>query len=251
MPEIQEPLVGGNASGEVLRIGMTVRKPWLESTPSVQRFMAHLREQGLTVPQPLGKDAQGRQVTEFVPGTPAPHDRPLPLEVLEEVGRLIRRIHDAAESVDRSPDDAWSTLIPVPHANLICHNDLAPWNLVAGEHLAFIDWDGAGPSTRLWDLAYAAQSFAFLVADEDPGRAAARLRALVLDGYRAAADLRAQLPGAMAARTQAMHGFLRESHRGDVQPWGRMFEDGHGQHWARATRFVKEHETLWAQALRA
>lgn len=252
MPEIQEPLAGGNASGEVLRIGMTVRKPWLEGTSSVQRFMAHLRGQGLTdVPQPLGKDAQGRRVAEFVPGTPAPHDWPLPLEVLEEVGRLVRRIHDAAESFDWSPDDAWSTLIPVPHANLICHNDLAPWNLVAGERLAFIDWDGAGPSTRLWDLAYAAQSFAFLIAGEDPERAAERLRAFVLDGYRAAPGLCARLPGAMAERTQAMHGFLRASHLGNVQPWGQMFVGGHGQHWARAARFVRQHEALWAQALDA
>ncbi|GAA1872773.1 hypothetical protein GCM10009715_19490 [Paeniglutamicibacter psychrophenolicus] len=252
MPKIQEPLAGGNASGEVLRIGMTVRKPWLESTPSVQRFMAHLREQGLTdVPQPLGTDAQGRQVVEFVPGTPAPHDRPLPLEVLEEVGRRIRRIHDAAESFERSPDDIWNTLIPAERPELVCHNDLAPWNLIAGERLAFIDWDGAGPSTRLWDLAYAAQSFAFLNDGQDPGAAAARLRVLVIEGYGAAAGLRAALPRAMGARTQAMHDFLRESHRGDVQPWGRMFVDGHGEHWARATRFVKDHESLWVQALRA
>lgn len=250
MPEIQEPLAGGNAAGEVLRIGMTVRKPWLESTPSVQRFMAHLREQGLTdVPLPLGKDAQGRQVTEFAPGTPAPHDRPLPLEVLEEVGRRIRRIHDAAESFEWNPDDSWSTVIPVPHANLICHNDLAPWNLVAGERLAFIDWDGAGPSTRLWDLAYAAQSFAFLVAGEDPGRAAARLRVLVLDGYRADADLRARLPGALGERTMAMYDFLHEAHRRDIRPWAGMFVDGHGRHWAGAARFVRENEPLWASTL--
>lgn len=99
MPEFEEPLAGGNAAEEVLRVGGTVRKPWLESTPSVQRFMAHLREQGLSeVPRPLGRDLDGRQVTEFVPGTPAPHDRPLPMEVLEEVGRRIRRIHDAAGS---------------------------------------------------------------------------------------------------------------------------------------------------------
>ncbi|MFL4473661.1 phosphotransferase [Paeniglutamicibacter sp. MACA_103] len=250
MPDIEQTLAGGHAAGEVLRIGGTVRKPWLGSTPSVQRFMAHLRDQGLAeVPRPLGRDAQGRQVTEFVPGTPAPHDRPLPLEELEDVGRRIRRIHDAAESFERSPEDSWSTLIPVPHANLICHNDLAPWNLVAGEPPAFIDWDGAGPSTRLWDLAYAAQSFAFLVAGEDPGRAAARLRALVLDGYRADADLRAQLPGALRKRTLAMHDFLRDAHRRDFQPWGGMFVGGHGRHWAGAARFVSENESRWAAAL--
>lgn len=250
MPEFEEPLAGGNAAEEVLRVGGTVRKPWRESTPSVQRFMAHLREQGLSeVPRPLGRDHDGRQVTEFVSGTPAPHDRPLPMEVLEEVGRRIRRIHDAAGSFKRSPDDSWSTLIPVPRADLICHNDLAPWNLVNGDRRAFIDWDGAGPSTRLWDLAYAAQSFAFLVAGEDPVQATARLRTLVVDGYRADAELRARLPGAMGERTEAMYDFLHEAHRSDFQPWGGMFASGHGRHWAGAARFVRDHEPLWAAAL--
>lgn len=78
-----------------------------------------------------------------------------------------------------APDDAWSTLIPAVGPELVCHNGLAPGNLVAGEHLAFIDWDGAGPSTRLWDLAYAAQSFALLNDGQDPGEAAVRLCVLV------------------------------------------------------------------------
>lgn len=250
MPDIEEPLAGGNTTGEVVRVGCTVRKPWLESTPSVHRFLAHLREQGLSeVPRPLGRDGQGRQITAFVSGSPAPHDRPLTQKTLEEVGDLIRRIHDASASFKRSTDDCWTTLIQAPSADLICHNDLAPWNLVGGNRRAFIDWDGAGPSTRLWDLAYAAQSLAFLVSGEDPGQAAARLRTLVVDGYRADADLRAKLPAAMGERTEAMYGFLRNAHLKDVQPWGGMFANGHGRHWADAAGFVRKHEALWASAL--
>lgn len=85
---------------------------------------------------------------------------------LRRAGALVRRIHDAAS--EYSDDDAvWDMLIPPPgRSNLVCHNDLAPWNLVVGERWVFIYWDGAGPSTRLWNLAYTAQPFSML----DPSR---------------------------------------------------------------------------------
>lgn len=116
MPESEEPLAGGNAAEMVLRVGDTVRKPWLAGTPAVHRFMAHLREQGLDeVPEPLGRDPQGRQMLGFVPGTTAPHDRPLPPRKLQRVGQLIRRIHDIAVGFKPSAADASSALLPIEH----------------------------------------------------------------------------------------------------------------------------------------
>ena len=45
--------------------------------------------------------------------------------------------------------------------DIIGHHDLAPWNIVfeGNEVVGIIDWDAAGPSTRVWDLAYAAYQF--------------------------------------------------------------------------------------------
>ena len=75
--------------------------------------------------------------------------------------------------------------------NLACHNDLAAWNLIIDrERLVFIDWDAAGPSTRLWDLAYAAISFGHLFAAEVVDVASRRLAAFI-DGYDADDLLRA------------------------------------------------------------
>jgi hypothetical protein len=39
----------------------------------------------------------------------------------------------------------------------------------------FIDWDGAGPASRLWDLAYAMKGFVPLVSGGDPVADAPRL----------------------------------------------------------------------------
>lgn len=241
--------MGGNATAEVVRIGDTVRKPWTAATPAVVEYMQALSERGVDVPRTLGRDAQGRRVVEFVPG-------PLAIEAgvelseadLGRVGRLIRAIHDASQGLRPSGHPHWDLLLPVEDADLICHNDLAPWNLVVGPRWLFIDWDGAGPSTRLWDLAYAAQAFTLNDPGTAPVLAAQRLSALI-DGYGAGVDLRGALPETMGHRAEAMHELLITSHRTGRLPWGRMFVEGHGAHWRAAADYVVAHRSIWAEAL--
>jgi len=196
--EPEYPLEGGNASGEVVRVGSTVCKQWTSSTPSVTTFLTALRRAGVAVPAPLGRDEQGRQVLEFIPGRLALESDPLSPAELARVGSMVRAIHDASATFTPKQDAVWTTAIPAPGSDLICHNDLGPWNLVIGDRWVFIDWDASAPSTRLWDLSYAAQAFTLSNAQQDPNDAAKNLAAFV-DGYRADSSLRA----AHARRTGA------------------------------------------------
>jgi Ser/Thr protein kinase RdoA (MazF antagonist) len=246
----EQLLTGGNTSDDVVRVGSTVRKRWTESTPSVLAFMDSVRSAGVDVPAVLGRDEQGRQVLEFIPGRLALESDPLTPAELHRVGKMVRAIHDASAQFVPPPDARWTVAIPAPGNEVICHNDLAPWNLILGERWTFIDWDASAPSTRLWDLAYAAQAFTLSDARRPPEDAAADLAAFI-GGYAADATLREQLPTAMHERAAAMHHLLKSSHAAGREPWGSMYVAGHGDHWLTVTSYVEHYRHVWAAALLA
>ncbi|MBE4720008.1 aminoglycoside phosphotransferase [Pseudarthrobacter sp. AB1] len=231
----------------VVRIGGTVRKPWLENSSAVQSYLGALRAMGVDVPLPLGRDDAGRHVIEYVEGVSALDQLPLGHDDLMRVGRLIRQIHDASEKVDLPDSEGWNLLLPAENPDLMCHNDLAPWNLIMGERRVFIDWDAAGPSTRLWDLAYAAQSFGVLFEGQPVEEATLRLRAVV-DGYGADEPLRRALPEALGKRAAAMYNLLKSSHGTGFQPWADMHVNGHGEHWRAAAEYVLRNRAAWQRA---
>lgn len=171
-------LAGGNSSTGVVRVGDTVRKLWLPSTERTVAYMVALRNRGIDVPEPQDRDDAGRLVLEYVSGELAMDREPLDFELLTRIGALVRAIHEASAGLTVPAD--WGVLIPAERPDLLCHNDLASWNLVIDdERLVFIAWDGAEPSTRLWDLAYAAISFGHLFPPDEPRAAADRLAAFL------------------------------------------------------------------------
>ncbi|SDS74348.1 phosphotransferase [Microbacterium paraoxydans] len=244
----EEVLEGGNASGPVVRVGDTVRKAWTAATPHIVAYVRAMRDGGVDAPEPLGRDAQGRQIIEFIPGALAMDAAPLSAAELGRVGDMVRWIHDVSARYVPAADAIWEPPLSAPAQELICHNDLAPWNLMLGDRWVFIDWDGASPSTRSWDLAFSAQTFALPDPTSDPERSADDLAAFV-DGYGADEELRAVLPDMMRRRTQAMLDLLRSSAEAGREPWGTMYSTGHGAHWAAVLDYVTAHRGVWQRAL--
>jgi Phosphotransferase enzyme family len=248
--EREEILPGGNVSGEVVRVGATVRKQATLATPAVEALLAYLNAAGFAAaPRTLGQDERGRHVLEYIPGPLADTLPPLDRDGLHRVGGIIRDLHDTTAGFTPSPGARWTVVIPPDGRDLICHHDLAPWNLVRdGDRWVFIDWDMAGPGSRLWDLAHAAAGFVPLAPGGDPAADGPRLRVLA-DGYGLDARQRAALPGVLAARVRAMYDLLRRGARTGEQPWADLYAAGHGGHWGPAADYIDRHLAEWAQAL--
>ncbi|MFL6121507.1 phosphotransferase enzyme family protein [Actinophytocola sp.] len=236
-------LPGGNVAAAVVRVGDTVRKPVTPATPAVEALLDHLA--GFPgAPRHLGRDEQGRQVLEYVPGTV--NDLPADERELRDVGSLVRDLHDALADFRPPAGARWDVVIPPDREDLVCHHDLAPWNLVRGEdRWVFIDWDGAGPGSRLWDLAYAAHGFVPLTSSGDPEQDAPRLRALA-DGYGLDDRQRAELPPLVVAHTRGMYDLLRTA---TEEPWTRLYAEGHADHWGPAADYIERHLHVWRTAL--
>jgi hypothetical protein len=46
-----------------------------------------------------------------------------------------------------------------------------------------------------------------------------------------------------------MYGLLQEAKESGRQPWARMYDDGHGEHWKASAEYVARHIDVWRSAL--
>jgi len=143
-----------------VRLGDSVRRQAGVWTPTIQRLLDHLNRQGLSwSPRPLGQDERGRDNLTYLPGLVPQY--PLPEwiwrdDVLTAAARFMAQLHEASANFD-TRGAVWQLPAHEP-AEVICHNDFAPYNMVfTDEQLTgVIDWDTASPGPRVWDLAYLA-----------------------------------------------------------------------------------------------
>ena len=248
--EHEYPLTGGNVAASVVRVGVTVRKPITAATADVEAYLLHLERQGFRhAPRFLGRDGKGRQVLDYIEGETITEPELLSLDELGQIGAIVHELHDVSASFAVAPASAWDVLCPAPSEELICHNDLGPWNLVrtpAG--WAFIDWDGSGPSTRMWDLAYAAQSIVALTAGGEPQHDALRLRHF-LKAYRLDASERTGFAQILLDRTRFGYDFLKSAVDAGREPWARLFAEGHGEYWHESAAYIERNMQVWNAAI--
>jgi hypothetical protein len=164
---MEDQPLGGNLSNAV-KVGDTVRRragPW---TPAVHALLDHLHAAGFdAAPEPRGMDEQGRAVLKFIEGDvhlgwPEPMPRWIYEDEVTLIGaaQLLRRYHDLLTTFTPPREARWRIVAPGAH-EVICHNDWAPYNALFDGHqpIAMLDWDSAGPGSRVWDLARSAYTW--------------------------------------------------------------------------------------------
>lgn len=236
------PLEGGDVNvGEnvVVRVGDTVRRPLSDRVDAVHALLHHFEAVGFDgAPRVLGIDDRGREILSFVEGEPALRPVAPGDGVLHDLGRLLRRMHDAQEGFVLPDGVRWpSGPVAVPPDAVVCHNDLFWPNVIfrEGRPAALIDWDLAMPAPRLYDLASGANFWAPLRPDDQAAawglpaqRRGERLR-LLCDGYGLGREDRAAVLDAVAHLNEL--GYETHRHLGAVERrpgWREMWDAGSG-----------------------
>jgi hypothetical protein len=256
----------GDVTEGLVRIGHTVRRPHQPQNVAVAGYLDHLERVRFDgSPRYLGRDAEGRDVLTYLPGEVA-GDPPQPWAaatgLLASVAALLRRLHEAsrgyaagcgfaapAGSVWRR--DLVRVGLPVdePAPELISHLDVTPQNVVVrdGHAAGFIDFDLAGPTTRLLDAYNTAMHWVPLRPPDDVWPTwrgidqPARLRVFA-DAYGLSPAERAALPDLGIARADITWLRMRAAAEQLGGGWARMWADGVGdairrrQAWLAASR---------------
>src|SRR5205809_294231 len=168
---LEVPFIGGNLN-DATRVGDTVRRragPW---TPAVHALLLFLENAGFEAPRVRGVDGKGREILEYIDGDVHPGwPDPAPSWVMDDDhlaagARLLRHYHDLVAGFVPPADSRWRFVAPTAH-EIVCHNDWAPWNALFRERrlAVMLDWDMAGPGTRLWDIANSAYSWVPLLSE--------------------------------------------------------------------------------------
>jgi hypothetical protein len=259
---------GERPSKARVRAGVVLRRagPWSPTTIALLRHLEAVGFDGVPPVVGSGFAEDGREMLGFVPGE-SPQPRPWSDDAVAEVGRMLRRLHQATRTFDAAPDALWQPWFgrDLPGSDpVISHCDLGPWNIIARDGLpvAFVDWEFAGPVDAVWDLAQTAWLNAQLHDDDvaernglgSPDDRARQLR-LVLDGYGLPRSRRRNFVDTMVEF--AVHSARHEAVDGAVTPEsGPVDGSGYPVAWAgtwrvRSASWMLRHRAVLERALLA
>ena len=254
----EEPLLGGDVTEGIVRVGDTVRRPRTSSSEAVRTVLDHLERAGFEgAPRFLGVDDRGRDVLSFVEGEVA--GRPAPAWVADtshavSVARLLRDYHVAVSSLgvpllfagDRSVEpDGIPPAIQLSQ-ELVGHRDVTLENVVFRDEraVALIDFDLARRSAPIEDVCNMLQWWAPWMPPEDRPHALADVdpferAAAMVDAYGLDSASRSMLvPAARNGAARSWHLMRMRADR-DGGGWRRMWDEGVGdvirrrQEWLR------------------
>lgn len=278
-PEI--PLLGGDVTEGVVRVGTTVRRPMGRNAAFVHALLRHLEQVGFEgAPRFLGVDSAGREVLTFVEGEVA--GRPHPAWIADEdrlasVGRLLRRYDDAAagfaapEGIEPVLPADPPGLPPAPvyedadgngNGNggdeLIGHLDITPENVVFRGTAAYalIDFDLVRPANRVDELYSAMLWWAPLnePGDVDPGLRgldAPRRCRILADAYGMSERDRGRLVEVAVLRTRRTWHLMKHRAEVDGGGWQRMWDEGVGDIVKRREAWLERNGAAIEAALTA
>jgi len=263
------PLLGGDVTEGVVRVGDTVRRPLNPNSVLIHALLRHLEAVGFAgAPRFLGIDAAGREVLSFIEGEVAGRPRPPWIgdeDRMVSVARLVRAYDDAAATfvppdgvspVGGSPESADIPPAPPYEPELIGHVDITPENVVFRNRKAFalIDFDLAKPATRADEMFNVMLWWAPL---SDPRDVEPPLRELdvprrcrmLADAYGMSGTDRARLMEVAIMRTRRSWYLMKQRAERDGGGWQRMWDDGVGDVIKRREAWLDQNAAALEAAL--
>ena len=251
------PLLGGEVTEGVVRVGRTVRRPVRPHTPAVHALLRHLEAAGFDgAPRVLGIDAKNREVLTYLPGVVS--RRLLPRFItadstLVSLAELQLRYHQAVAGFDPPPGAQWDgelTRFVDGPPDVICHCDVNLKNVIfrpgpdGPQPYAFIDFDLARPGTRLVDIIQTLRYWAPIAdpADRDPALrnadAPARI-AIFCEAYGLSCTERARLVPVASRWLCRSRATIAERGRTRGGAWARMLDAGVGDRLLRSAVWLE------------
>lgn len=167
-------LKGGRTATEVVRIENTVRRPIGPRSEFTHALLKLLEDKNFNhAPHFSGIDEKGREILTFIEGEVPHREINWTDDQLIKIAQMIKNFHDATAGSELAGEK-----------EVVCHNDIAPWNTILENDIptAFIDFNDSAPGNRVDDLAYFLWTFLEIGTDVSADTQAVRIRKLC-DAY--------------------------------------------------------------------